>query len=264
MTLAKQPVIAPHERIRRSFQRGFQTYHSAAKIQKDIANKLAEYFVQTAQVKHLANLLEVGCGTGFLTRALLQNLSVEHWTQNDLVPESEAHVAPLLCDRSWEFLPGAIETLELPQNFDLITSASAIQWIPDTPALIKRLSASLNPGGWLVLSSFAPAHFKELQALGVGAQKMSYHDKAHWQELLPADVVPKLIVQERQTARFPTIRDVLLHLRSTGVNANSQQQWSRLKLAEFERDYRYQFSDQNQNLCLTYAPIYIIGQKKRC
>ncbi|KPU84913.1 hypothetical protein JI58_00860 [Marinosulfonomonas sp. PRT-SC04] len=66
MTLSKQPAIAPHEKIRRSFQRGFKTYHSSANMQKDIANKLAEYFKQTAPVKHFENLLEIGCGTALL------------------------------------------------------------------------------------------------------------------------------------------------------------------------------------------------------
>ena len=170
--------------------------------------------------------------------------------------------APILNSSTWEFLQGAIETKQLPRKYDLIASASAIQWIADTPDLLKRLSDSLNPGGWLILSSFGPEHFQELQALDKKPCPMSYFDSDGWRTLLSTDFKPVHIDQDIQVVKFGGVRKLLMHLRNTGVNANAQHQWSRQRLAAFELEYARRFSDQDQKVCLTYAPVYIIAQKR--
>ncbi len=249
-------------KIQQNFQRGFRKYNDNAYMQKHIATRLIDLFAQTASIPNFRNALEIGCGTGFLTQELVQRLSVDHWMINDLVTDSEVHIAPILNTRAWDFLPGAIETKHLPQKYDLIASASVFQWIADTPKLLKKLSDSLAPGGWLVLSSFGPKHFHELQAFDTKSYSMSYFSCKDWRALLPDALVPKHIEQDFQGAKFGTVRALLMHLRNTGVNANARHQWSRGRLATFEQEYTQRFSDQDQNVYLTYAPIYIIAQKQ--
>ena len=262
MTLNFHPLSTTQRRVQQKFQRGFRKYNDNAYVQKHIAARLVDLFAQISNPPHFQNALEIGCGTGFLTQELAQRLSVDHWTINDLVTDSKAHIAPILNTSAWDFLPGAIETKQLSGNYDLIASASVFQWIADTQALLKKLSDSLAPGGWLILSSFGPEHFRELQAFDTKPHTMSYFDSTDWQALLPDDLVPKLINQDVQVAKFSTVRKLLMHLRNTGVNANAQRQWSRQSLAAFEQEYTHRFSDQDQKVCLTYAPVYIIAQKQ--
>ena len=261
MTLYSHPLSTTQHRVQQNFQRGFRKYNDNAYVQKHIATSLIDFFAQTTNPPHFHNALEIGCGTGFLTQELVQRLSVDHWTINDLVTESKAHITPILNTSAWDFLPGAIESKHLPGNYDLIASASVFQWIADTPSLLKKLSDSLAPGGWLIFSSFGPEHFRELQAFGTKPCTMSYFDSNGWHALLPNDLVPKLIEQDIQVAKFSTVHKLLMHLRNTGVNANAERQWSRQSLAAFEQEYTHRFSDQDQNIFLTYAPVYIIAQK---
>lgn len=262
MTLHSHPLSTTQRRVQQNFQRGFRKYNDNAYVQKHIAARLVDLFAQTTNPPHFQNALEIGCGTGFLTQELVQRLSVDHWTINDLVTDSKAHIAPILNTGTWDFLPGAIETKQLPETYALIASASVLQWISDTPSLLRKLSDSLAPGGWLILSSFGSEHFREIQAFDTKPRTMSYFDSNDWQALLPDDLVPKLIDQDVQVAKFSTVRKLLMHLRNTGVNANAQRQWSRQSLAAFEQEYTRRFSDQDQKVCLTYAPVYIIAQKQ--
>lgn len=262
MTQHSHLLSTSQHKVQQNFQRGFGKYNDNAYVQKHIAARLVDLFTQTTTPPHFHNALEIGCGTGFLTQELVRRLSVEHWTVNDLVTDSKAHIAPILSDSAWEFLPGAIETKQLPRNYDLIASASVFQWIADTPSLLKKLSDNLAPGGWLILSSFGPEHFRELQAFDTKPCTMSYFDSPEWQGLLPDDLVPKRIYQDVQIAKFSTVRKLLMHLRNTGVNANAGHHWSRQSLAAFEQEYAHRFSDQDQKVCLTYAPVYIIAQKQ--
>ena len=261
MTQNFQPLSISQRRVQQNFQRGFRKYNDNAYMQKHIAARLVDLFSQTTNLPHFHSVLEIGCGTGFLTQELVQRLSVDHWSINDLVYESRAHIAPIFKTSAWEFLPGAIETKQLPRKYDLIASASAIQWIADTPTLLKRLSDSLTPGGWLILSSFGPEHFQEIRTFDTKPCPMSYFDNDNWRALLSTDFKPVLIDQGIQVAKFDSVRKLLMHLRNTGVNANAQHQWSRQRLAAFELEYARRFSDQDQKVCLTYAPVYIIAQK---
>ena len=262
MTSSSQPLSTTQRRVQQNFQRGFRKYNDNAYVQKHIAARLIDLFAQTTSLSSFQSVLEIGCGTGFLTQELVQRLSVDHWTINDLVNESRVHIDPILNSSAWDFLPGAIETIQFPKKYDLIASSSAIQWIADTPALLKCLSDSLNPGGWLILSSFGPEHFRELQTFDTKPCLMSYIVCDDWRTMLSNDFDQIHIDQEMQVAKFGSVRNLLMHLRNTGVNANAQHQWSRQRLAAFELEYTRRFSDRDQNVCLTYAPVYIIAQKQ--
>jgi malonyl-CoA O-methyltransferase len=263
MSAAQKTPADGQSRIQQSFCRGFQSYNDNAHVQAQIATDLAARFKSLVGGTRFRRAFEFGCGTGFLTRELTRQFSVDHWTLNDLVAECESHVAPLFKTShcAWNFLSGAVETLDLPQCCDLIASASAIQWVQDTPALLNRLSDYLAPGGWLLLSSFGPGQFYELDDFGSDPAQMSYFDATAWRDMLPKDLVPRHIAQTRQSARFATVRDMLVHLRNTGVNGNSTQNWTRSKLATFEDEYARRFTGPDQKVHLTYAPVYIIAQK---
>ncbi|WP_157946813.1 malonyl-ACP O-methyltransferase BioC [Thalassobius sp. I31.1] len=248
-------------RVEQSFRRGFASYDSHASCQKEIASKLAALFVQNSGVIAVENLLEIGCGTGFLTRTFAQSLSADHRVLNDLVPESREYLDRLPDLGRWDFLPGSVEATPLPGQFDLITSASALQWVNDTPALLQRLCDHLNPGGWLAISSFGSDHFRELRAFHDQPCDMAYFNPGEWQAMLPEGMKACHIAQDHHTDWFERPLDLLKHLRKTGVNGNARQQWSRRDLMRFSQDYKRQYGAENGDVPLTWVPVYVIAQK---
>lgn len=256
------PVPLDQSRLRQSFCRGLETYHAEAQVQAQIAAELAQMMQQQGVPSVLGKALEFGCGTGHLTEALLRRFDLGTLLLNDLVPESAAPLKALLQQAgcSAEFRFGAIETLPLPQDLDLIASASTVQWIEDLPGLLETLSQQLVPGGWLALSSFGRGQFRELQALGSEAAAPSYLDQDEWTALLPKGMEIRFLRQRRITLHFDSGLEVLRHLRGTGVNGQAGQRWTRSGLAQFDAEYRSRFGCA-EGLPLTYDAVWVLAQK---
>ena len=252
-----------HDKIRQSFKRSLSGYHQSATVQAEIAKTLIDHFLATSIRDNFSHVFEFGCSTGHLSEQLLSRLSINEFTTNDLIEESEQHIASLLDDApcNWRFEAGAIEQMNLPENLDLIASSSTIQWVFDTRALLGKLTHALAPGGWLMLSAFGERHFKELQILSSKAKAPSYINAEDWPSLIPHNLTIKLIREEEKRIHFKTARLMLSHLRQTGVNGNAGQPWSRQKLRDFETDYEARFKDDD-GIYLTYAPVYFIAQKQ--
>ncbi|PCJ10540.1 MAG: biotin synthase [Rhodobacteraceae bacterium] len=256
------PSLLNQNRVRQSFRRGLSSYHQHASVQAEIATRLVQLLRQQGAPVRFENVLEFGCGTGHLTQVLMQNLDIHHLTLNDLVPEVAPGLSALTAQRAerTEFTFGPIETVPLPLELDLITSASTIQWLNDAPALMARLTARLCPGGWLAISGFGTAQFHQLRSLGSSAAAPSYVDAQDWSALLPRDVELVLVLQRPVEMLFESAIDLLRHLRNTGVNAQAEQHWSRGRLKDFEDRYRSQYG-QNGRLPLSYDPVWMIARK---
>ena len=241
-------------RVQRSFRRGFATYDDSALVQKAIARGLTRRLLRHAADTRLAHVFEAGYGTGQLTRLLLQRLPIETLHLNDLA------AAPLPFAPQADYRPGDIETLPLPEGLDLAISASMIQWIADPQKLIKRLCEAVRPGGWLALSGFGPDHFPELQALGSQAAAPSLLSAEALADLLPLGWTVHEAGSRARALCFATPREVLRHLRDTGVNGRASRPWTRRDLDAFCRDYDARFGKAGR-VPLTYQPVWLIARK---
>lgn len=241
-------------KVEQSFRRGLKTYHRSATQQAQIAARLAEVMSQHVPSK-LGRVLEFGMGTGHLTQQLQDTFEIEQFIVNDLV-EDCASFAPH--DASFE--GGPIEELALPEQMDLICSASTVQWIEDLPTTIERFANALKPGGWIALSGFGHQQFHELRALGSTAAAPNYMDADDWQSALPKFLKIRHVSQNQTVEWLPDALTLLKHLRDTGVNGASSSSWTNKDLQAFEIDYKSRFGT-SKGLPLTYDPVWVLAQK---
>ena len=156
-------------------------------------------------------------------------------------------------------MAGDIETLPLTASYDLITSASAFQWLADPDALLRKLNACLKENGLLAFNTFDVDNLHQIKSLtGAG---LHYPTAAHWAALLQQNGF-ELISSEAETITlwFDDAREVLAHLKHTGVTATAQQHWTRARLHDFTQAYRERYQ-QNGRLPLSYTPLYFIARK---
>jgi len=92
------------------------------------------------------HILEVGCGTGWLSDSLA---SIGPTIGVDLSPKAIAHAKTRGAGAT--YLCGDFIDLDLPGPFDLIVSADSISHVPDQRAFVDRCADLLRPGGRLVL-----------------------------------------------------------------------------------------------------------------
>ncbi|PHJ38216.1 hypothetical protein P378_10315 [Desulforamulus profundi] len=72
------------EQIRKNFCRGASTYDQYAKVQKKMAQELSNKI--TAVGKEFREILEIGCGTGFLTELLAREFPRANILALDISP----------------------------------------------------------------------------------------------------------------------------------------------------------------------------------
>lgn len=251
--------IIDQERVRRRFSQAARTYDNHAEAQKQICAHLARLLARYT-TSRFKRTLEIGCGSGGFTRLLRQQCQIEEWVLNDLCETWQEAIEALFPSAPPTFLAGDAEAIPFPGTFDLIASASALQWMRDLPRFLHKLSTSLSPRGILAFNTFAPDNLREIKELtGVG---LSYPTACQLREWLSADFH---IIHEEAGSISLTFRhplDVLRHLKYTGVTANAASPWTRGKQERFCRDYQRRFARADEGVTLTYRPVYILATPK--
>ena len=237
--------------IQKRFAKNLDTYNDNAKIQKKMAERLLSFLDR----KDFNDILEIGCGTGFLTQLVNDNFNFKTYTANDIVASCEKYVKEI--NPKINFIPADIEKAvkNSDKKYDLIISNAAFQWVENLESFIKLLVSKLNDGGVLLFSTFGPENFREVNF--VLGKTLPYYSANELQEIIKD--YKNIVEQEMHVMAFKTPKDILKHIKSTGVNALEMVSWTKTDMQKFENGYN--------NFCsgiptLTYHPIYVKMENK--
>jgi trans-aconitate 2-methyltransferase len=95
-------------------------------------------------------VVDLGCGTGTLTRELHLAVAAQETVGIDNSPAMLARATPLAM-AGLRFEPGDIAEFSAAGAYDLVFSNAALHWVPDQATLLRRLTGALKPGGQLAV-----------------------------------------------------------------------------------------------------------------
>ena len=242
--------------IRQRFSAASASYDAEAEAQQHIAARL--WALAAPHVTSGADVLEIGAGTGLLTRLILE-AQPRSLTVNDLYLSPQVQELAQQFSGRVQCREGDAEHLEFGGPFDAVLSASTVQWFADIPAFFARCAGLLPKGGLLAFSSFLPGNLQEVAALtGVG---LTYASAAELQGQLAPNFDLLAVEQGDVTLHFASPRHVLLHLRHTGVTGIRSVVWGKNSYKDFVARYTARYGNA-QGVRLTYRPVYVLAKSK--
>lgn len=151
--MACEESLLPSTDAQRAFWDDWNTSHRAEGLD-DFMRRQSEVLLRwAATIGERPRLLEVGCGTGWLTKIAVTRLGAEA-TGIDLSPAA-IELARVACPEA-EFVCGNFSATGLQGPFDVVVSADVIGHVPDHGEFIENVASLLRPGGILVLMTQNP------------------------------------------------------------------------------------------------------------
>lgn len=236
--------------IKKQFEKSLDKYDENAIVQKNLAQKLAS---QTAKIRTNHNIiLELGAGTGLLTKQINSQMTFKEFYANDLVEKSKNYIAKIIPEN--KFITGNAMRIKPPAKTDLIISNAVFQWFYDLPQIVDYYKKFLNKEGILAFSTFGKENFYELKE--ISGLTLNYLSKDEIIKILEPDFEILYAEDELQVMDFESPLAILKHMKNTGVN--SLNKWTIKEVKTFCEIYLEKFASPH----LTYNPVIIIAKIK--
>lgn len=245
LELISRSVIPDTQKVSERFTKAWGSYDTHAIAQHSAAARLALMLSDYAPKKG-GRILEIGCGSGLFTREYAAMLEPAEAIFIDI-----ADCGPFgICENEIYVKGDAERWMEEnagKEKFDCILSASAIQWFSDMPRFLHNCSRMLSEGGIFAASTFTPGNMAELNDLR--PSPLIYPKAESLREWLDRDFVDVAIEEDIIRVEFRSAREMLMHLKHTGVAGSAPGTGLPLSAMSHLRT-------------LTYCPLYLLGRKQ--
>jgi malonyl-CoA O-methyltransferase len=255
--------------VARQFNRGSSTYDCYADVQVAMANQLLDRL--SSRPAPFKSILELGCGTGYLTAKLAEAFPAAKITAVDLAPEMVKAARRRVSAPSIEFLVADAEEEELqPSSFDLIASNATVQWFESTETTMRSLAGALRKGGLMLHATFGPRTFHELNTIldqveGPGTRGLALASPERWAKILSAAGLEEVgCRQSTEIRHYPGLVSFFQAVKGTGASFEpnrGQARWTRYRtLKEVVARYEQRFSSP-EGVKVTYELIEVWGTR---
>ncbi len=259
-----------------AFQNNFNaaagSYNICNGIQPDVARRLAEWM--PVSLTDSANILEIGCGTGYLTELLWERYPRNPMWVTDLalamVAAARHRVEARYGTRAatiWQAVD--VRTFEPEVKFGLIASSLALHWIRPLPETLQRLAGLLVPGGQLVCSLMTKGTLAELHEMrravapGKTAMVVALPDvKAVVSALHEAGLSVQALADRKTQTQMASAAELLRMLGAQGIAAGfygSDSVLNRTELLRLMREYDRAYTTPGGGVCVTWHMLYLVA-----
>jgi malonyl-CoA O-methyltransferase len=217
--------------VAHSFSKAAKNYDRHSFIQKEIGGRLLDKLMLVKTAPHC--ILDVGAGTGFLTRQLQQKYPNSKVIGLDLAHGMTEFAKSKQPWKLWKnqpvYMSGDAECLPLrSHSVDLIFSNCTLQWCTDIKQVLAEFKRVLKPNGILFFSTLGPQTLHELrQSWQKADNHIHVNDFTDMHDLgdllIQSDFANPVMDMEMITVNYRDVKQLLNDLKGTGAhNVNLQ------------------------------------------
>ena len=257
-------MMAVNNEISKAFSKHAKEYEAAAKVQREIGERLFErlHYLNISPKR----ILDLGCGPGEFSRKLTELYPKAQIIGLDLAQ-------PMLIQakkkqgwrRKWSLVTADMKHLPFASGlFDLVFANQAIHWASPLSQVFREVNRVMNVNGCFMFTTLGPDTFKELKAAW---SKVNHY--AHANEFIDMhDVGDGLMAEhflepvmdmELLAVHYETLSSLLGALRTQGVRninpARNQGLTGKLSWQKFQHHYDRLRTDTGK-YPLTYEVVY--------
>lgn len=253
------------EAIAQNFSAAASSYERWADPQRRSAERLMKLVFAKGPVN---SILDVGCGTGFLTELLHKRYPKVSILGIDVAPEMVQ-----VCRRRWThvrsmfFQVADAEKFDAEQSFDLIMSNFCFQWFSTRVQSIDRLTGMLNPGGMFAFAVPVAGSLVELlesyqTVLCERMPGLEYMSGQDYIDALDRTGLKLLLAKEEKVqSAYKSGVDVLRSFKGTGAAFNNHQGYIPRSVSEVQKIIRYyenKYALADGKVPITYQVLYFV------
>jgi len=212
-----------------SFSRSAKRYDDAAQVQQMSGSQLIDAACELIDHKQITTLADIGCGTGYLTQALIDTFEIEHYIGVDLaqgmldVAANNNH--DLATNGPYiEWVCSDAEHLSIrDHSVDLLYANFSLQWCRDLPQLMNSFHRTLSANGYCCFTSLGEHTLHELRNAWKAVDQLShvntYDGGERWQQaIVQAGFICLKHYQTLHVSYFDSVVDALRSLKDIGAN----------------------------------------------
>jgi malonyl-CoA O-methyltransferase len=261
--------------LQKRFSKAAKSYDQYANVQKKMANRLLQDIVNMHDCDQQMHILELGCGTGYLTERLAFHFPNAEITAVDFAPGMLEVANARVPTNRVTFLCCDIEQLAFEQKYDVIVSNATFQWLNDFQGAYDRFYDALKETGTLHFSTFGEHTFYELHASFQRAkeEKGVQDGSSIGQSFFTLDELKHICFQNKEdwqeaaeclyTEAFSDVREFFQSIRKIGATNSNEGSYCqspelmRTMMRVYNRDFRIE-----EHIIATYHALFILIEKK--
>lgn len=256
------------KKIRQSFSNAAISYDVLSGLHREIGREL---IAKVKDVEPSQRILDVGMGTGYLTKRLTHFFPEAQVVGIDFAEGMVAY-AKKECE-GFQIIQADAAALPFhDKTFDLVVSNLAYQWVEDLPSAFSLCHQKLNDKGVFALTVFGHETFKELfESLRESWSKLREGRTFHIRRLATQDQLKDALSRagfsdieidyERINVHFPSMGDLLQWIKNIGANHLPKDIYVGKDLLLQTNEYYERHFKDHLGICATFEIIWVNARK---
>jgi len=199
------------QQISENFSRSARDYDRHALLQKVMADDLL------AKLRGLnpKAVLDIGCGTGYLTRKLAEMFPRAEVLGIDIA-SGMIEVANRQKRSNLLFSVGDGEGVKGRGKYDLVVSNASLQWM-NAEKVFRGVHKILKPGGQFAFTTFGPRTLRELKESGFRVNHFLSAEEL--KQIIGTKFAAMSVQSSIAGQKFKSVKELICHFKEIGANA---------------------------------------------